>query len=73
MKLVDEDGNKVKNQYAHLNLLEALESQIKVKVRLDVRFTEILENTFNNNHTQLFMIFIHYIFRLKASQSTEQS
>ena len=39
MKLVDEDGNKVKNQYAHLNLLEALESQIKVKVRLDVRFT----------------------------------
>ena len=57
MKLVDEDGNKVKNQYAHLNLLEALESQIKVKVRLDIRFTEILENTFNNNHTQLFMIF----------------
>ena len=56
MKLVDEDGNKVKNQYAHLNLLEALESQIKVKVRLDIRFTEILENTFNN-HTQLFMIF----------------
>ena len=44
MKLVDEDGNKVKNQYAHLNLLEALESQIKVKVRLDIRFTEILEN-----------------------------
>ena len=35
MKLVDEDGNKVKNQYAHLNLLEALERQIKVKVRLD--------------------------------------
>ena len=55
MKLVDEDGNKVKNQYAHLNLLEALESQIKVKVRLDVRFTEILENTFNNNHTQMLM------------------
>ena len=45
MKLVDEDGNKVKNQYGHLNLLEALESQIKVKVRLDIRFTEILENT----------------------------
>ena len=56
MKLVDEDGNKVKNQYAHLNLLKALESQIKVKVRLDVRFTEILENTFNNL-SQLFMIF----------------
>ena len=56
MKLVDEDGNKVKNQYAHLNLLEALESQIKVKVRLDIRFTEILENK-NDNLTQLFMIF----------------
>ena len=57
MKLVDKDGNKVKNQYAHLNLLEALESQIKFKVRLDIQFTEILENTFNNNLTQLFMIF----------------
>ena len=62
MKLVDEDGNKVKNQYAHLNLLEALESQIKVKVRLDIRFTEILENIFNNNHTQMFMIFDTFYF-----------
>ena len=57
IKLVDEDGSKVKNQYAHLNLLEALESQIKIKVRLDIRLTEILENTFNNNLTQPFMIF----------------
>ena len=45
MKLVDEDGNKVKNQYAHLNLLEALQSQIKVKVKIDIWFTEILEKT----------------------------
>ena len=52
MKLVDEDGNKVKNQYAHLNLLEALQSQVKVKVRLDIRFTEIPEN----NLIRLFMI-----------------
>lgn len=55
MKLVDEDGNKVKNQYAHLNLLEALQSQVKVKVRLDIRFTEIPENAYNL--AQLFMIF----------------
>ena len=54
MKLVDEDGNKVKNQYAHLNLLEALQSQIKVKVGSDIRFTVIPEN---NNLAQLFMIF----------------
>ena len=47
MKLVDEDGNKVKNQYAHLNLLEALQSQVKVKVRLDIRFTEIPENAYS--------------------------
>ena len=46
MKLIDEDGNKVKNQYAHLNLLEALQSQVKVKVRLDIRFTEIPENSY---------------------------
>ena len=46
MKLVDEDGNKVKNPYAHLNLLEALQSQVKVKVRLDIRFTEIPENAY---------------------------
>ena len=52
MKLVDEDGNKVKNQYAHLNLLEALQSQVKVKVRLDIRFTGIPENL-----ARLFMIF----------------
>lgn len=57
MKLVDEDGNKVKNQYAHLNLLEALQSQVKVKVRLDIRFTEIPENAYNHNLAQLFMIF----------------
>ena len=56
MKLVDEDGNKVKNQYAHLNLLEALQSQIKVKVGSDIRFTVIPENT-SNNLAQLFMIF----------------
>ena len=54
MKLVDEDGNKVKNQYAHLNLLEALQSQVKVKVRLDIRFTGIPEIAYNL--IQLFMI-----------------
>ena len=46
MKLIDEEGNKVKNQYAHLNLLEALQGQVKVKVRLDILFTKIPENAY---------------------------